>query len=137
MDYQFTTSTDFVLNTELNKGETVLEPHNDVLAHMENALNFMHTAKRLQTTGDYKSKDYTIRRAVFHIDNLRDRLNFQAVGELAFSLENIFNYMIQKLGDSWQDNYKHIDEAAQMMYDLKEGWARMPLDLAMEEHTVH
>ena len=107
-----------------------ISPHESVLMLMEDALQYMNTAKNDQINYEFADKEIKISRAISIIYDLIDYLNFDAIGELAYKLANVFNHIVENLRIAVK-NYsrQHLDKAAQMFLEIKEGWARIPDDL--------
>jgi flagellar protein FliS len=102
-------------------------PHRLVQMLMEGALEQIAVAKEGMARNEVVLKSHSISRAINIIGGLQGSLNKEAGGEIAENLDNLYDYMAQRLLDANAQNDQSIlDEVTSLMLQIKMGWDAMP-----------
>ena len=98
-------------------------PHRLIQMLMEGALQRMAEAKGAMQRGDLAAKGETLGKAITIVSGLQASLNQEVGGELAANLNNLYDYMQQRLVEANVNNDQEpVDEAAQLLKTIKSGW---------------
>lgn len=102
-------------------------PHRLVQMLMEGTLEKIALAKGSMANNNIASKGENISKAISIIGGLQSALNFEAGGEIAENLNNLYDYMSNRLVIANLHNDEAIlDEVASLMIEIKMGWDGMP-----------
>lgn len=98
-------------------------PHRLIQMLMEGGLSRLAQARGALERGDVALKGVLIGKAIGIVGGLRAGLNFEAGGEIAANLGNLYDYMSARLTEA---NVKNdvgvIDEVAGLLREIKAGW---------------
>src|SRR3982751_4134202 len=85
-------------STSVHSGVAASDPHRLIVMLMDGALERIATARGLMANGTGAAeKTQLLHRAVAIIDELRNRLNFKAGGEVSSNLDSLYQYMCARL----------------------------------------
>ncbi|TAN70612.1 MAG: flagellar export chaperone FliS [Methylobacter sp.] len=102
-------------------------PHRLVQMLMEGALERIALAKESMKRNEIAMKGQNIGRAINIVGGLQGSLNKEAGGEIAENLNNLYDYMINRLLVANSQNDESIlDEVSSLMIEIKMGWDAMP-----------
>jgi len=102
-------------------------PHRLVQMLMEGALEQIRLAKESMTHDAIAMKGQSISRAIHIIGGLQGSLNKEAGGMIAENLNNLYDYMVNRLLIANSQNDSSIlDEVSGLMIEIKMGWDAMP-----------
>lgn len=112
---------------ELLEGKT--SPHQLITLLMSGALERVAQAKQSIRSGDTQDEAVLLEKTVAILNGLRDSLNFDQGGEIAFNLDSLYEYMIALIGDSVEadksNKFSALDEVEALMNQVKSGWEGM------------
>lgn len=90
----------------------------------DGALRFSADARAAIERGDVAAKGVAISKVLAIVGELRGTLDMDAGGELAISLERLYDFISAKLMDaSFRKDVAPLDEAVKVLANLREGWA--------------
>ncbi|MDP3589887.1 MAG: flagellar export chaperone FliS [Methylobacter sp.] len=102
-------------------------PHRLVQMLMEGMLEKVALAKGYMANNNIASKGENISKAIAIIGGLQSSLNIEAGGEIAENLNNLYDYMANRLVIANLHNDEAIlDEVASLMVEVKIGWDGIP-----------
>jgi flagellar protein FliS len=102
-------------------------PHRLVQMLMEGMLEKVALAKGNMANNNIASKGENISKAIAIIGGLQSSLNIEAGGEIAENLNNLYDYMANRLVIANLHNDETIlDEVASLMVEVKIGWDGIP-----------
>ncbi|MGZ4979471.1 MAG: flagellar export chaperone FliS [Methylobacter sp.] len=102
-------------------------PHRLVQMLMEGALEQIRLAKESMAHNAIAMKGQSISRAIHIIGGLQGSLNKEAGGMIAENLNNLYDYMVNRLLIANSQNDSSIlDEVSGLMIEIKMGWDAMP-----------
>jgi flagellar protein FliS len=92
----------------------------------DGALRFMNEAKAGFAAGDIRRRAHGLSRAMAIVDQLQNTLDMNAGGDIARSLDQLYNYVRDRLLQaSLQQSPAPVDEAIAVVTNLREGWAEI------------
>lgn len=108
----------------IETGVAAASPHKLIVMLFDGALLSIATALQKMKDGDIAGKGQAISRAISIIDSgLRASLNKEAGGEIALSLDALYEYMERRLLAANLENQPAIlDEVHGLLQDLKGAW---------------
>ncbi|MGC9324956.1 MAG: flagellar export chaperone FliS [Desulfomonilia bacterium] len=96
-----------------------------ILMCYDGAINFLKQAKLAHGNGDFASRGIYYTKAQNILWELTNSLNLEA-GEIALTLQSLYNYMIRKILDAeYHGNMEATDEVIGHLQDLRESWVRI------------
>jgi flagellar secretion chaperone FliS len=102
-------------------------PHRLMQMLMEGALEKIALAKGNMANRHIAGKGENISKAITIIGGLQSSLNHETGGEIAKNLNNLYDYMSQRLVVANLHNDENIlDEVAGLMVEIKMGWDAIP-----------
>lgn len=102
-------------------------PHRLVQMLMEGMLEKVALAKGNMANNNIASKGENISKAIAIIGGLQSSLNIEAGGEIAENLNNLYDYMANRLVVANLHNDQAIlDEVVSLMVEVKIGWDGIP-----------
>ena len=108
-------------------GVAASSPHQLILLLMNGALDAIAVAKGHMRRGEVAQKGVSISRAISIIDGLRSSLDHDVGGELATNLDELYQYMGQRLLQAnINDNPAWLDEVSALLREIKEAWEQIP-----------
>jgi len=110
-------------STSTQSGTFDASPHRLIQMLMEGALEKIAMAKGFMMRDEVEKKGHHISWAIKIIGGLQNSLNKDAGGELAQNLDNLYDYMCEKLFEANIENsVEKLDEVSNLMVTVKEGW---------------
>lgn len=110
-------------------------PHRLIQMLLEGALDKIAIAKGHMARGNIAEKGSHISWAISIISGLRAALNQEAGGELATRLDDLYEYMEQRLLEAnLQNNAEYLDEVGRLLGQIKAGWDGIA-DVANQQHA--
>lgn len=108
-------------------GVAASDPHQLILLLMNGALDAMAVAKGHMKRGEVEQKGVGISRAISIIDGLRVSLDHNVGGDLVQNLDDLYQYMGQRLLQAnIQDNPEWIEEVSGLLREIKSAWEQIP-----------
>lgn len=108
-------------------GVAAADPHRLVLMLMDGALERIAAARGAMENGAHANKSRLVHRVVEIIDELRASLNFEAGGELAGNLANLYDYCSGRLLKASLENRPELlEEVAGLLREIRGAWAAIP-----------
>ncbi len=102
-------------------------PHRLVQMLMEGALERIAVAKASMARNEIATKGQNIGVAINIVGGLQGSLNQEAGGAIAENLNNLYDYMVNRLLVANSQNDESIlDEVSGLMVEIKMGWDAMP-----------
>ncbi|WP_340121038.1 flagellar export chaperone FliS [Methylobacter svalbardensis] len=102
-------------------------PHRLVQMLMEGALERIALAKASMARNEIATKGHNIGVAINIVGGLQGSLNYEAGGEIAGNLNNLYDYMVRRLlAANSQNDESILDEVSGLMVEIKMGWDAMP-----------
>jgi flagellar protein FliS len=92
----------------------------------DGALTSLRQAVDAMDRGDLVTKRDTLKRGLAIIGHLRSTLNLQEGGAIAASLDELYDYMYDRItAGNIQKNRAPIDEVIQLLSGLRDAWAQI------------
>ncbi|MCW8890211.1 MAG: flagellar export chaperone FliS [Sedimenticola sp.] len=108
-------------------------PHRLVQMLMEGALDKISAAKGHMLRGELAEKGRFISWAISIISGLQSSLNMDAGGDLSRNLDDLYDYMVRRLGEAGAKNDPAIlDEISSLLLEVKSAWDVIPTQLDTE-----
>ncbi len=108
-------------------GVAASSPHQLILLLMNGALDAIAVAKGHMRRGEVSRKGVSISRAISIVDGLRFSLDHKVGGELVTNLDELYQYMGQRLLQAnIQDNPEWLDEVAGLLREIRDAWEQIP-----------
>ncbi|NMM36024.1 MAG: flagellar export chaperone FliS [Glaciimonas sp.] len=109
---------------DIETGALAASPHKLIVMLFDGALTSVRLAQQHMKQGNIEDKGKAISKAISIInDGLRASLNISAGGDLALSLDSLYEYMCNRL---LQANLKNqpdmLEEVHVLLQDLKDAW---------------
>ena len=102
-------------------------PHRLIQMLLEGALDKIAVAKGHLGRGDVLEKGNNINWAISIINGLRGSLDFEAGGDIARNLDDLYDYMVRRLLEAHARNdAEALDEVARLLREIKAGWDSIP-----------
>jgi len=108
----------------IETGVVAASPHKLIVMLFDGAIVAISNAVHHLSTGDVASKGQAISKAIAIIENgLRASLDKKAGGEIAVSLDSLYEYMTARLLQANLENNDHmLTEVQNLLRDLKTSW---------------
>lgn len=108
----------------IETGVTAASPHKLIVMLFDGALIALANARQHMKTGKISEKGQAISKAIAIIENgLRASLNREAGGDIAASLDALYEYMSNRLLEANLKNKPELlDEVQKLLADLKGAW---------------
>lgn len=102
---------------------TDADPHRLIQLLYNGAIERINMAKARMQAKDYEGKAQLLNKAIEIVGGLRSFLDFEKGGELAQSLEALYEYMERALLEaSAKNDEAKLDEVLALLRSVKEGW---------------
>jgi flagellar secretion chaperone FliS len=112
-------------------------PHRLIQMLMEGALDKISTAKGHMLHNNTSEKGRHISWAISIISGLQSSLDMEAGGEISANLDNLYDYMVRRLGLAGASNDAAIlDEVSSLLLEVKSAWDVIPGQLASENRKA-
>lgn len=113
------------------------DPQKLILLMMDGALESMTRARGYLERGDIPAKAEALSKAVTLVDSLRAFLNHEQGGDLAASLEQLYDYLVRRLTAANAGNRAElIVESSELLRSIRDAWAQMPTSLPAAGETA-
>lgn len=110
-------------STSTQSGIFDASPHRLIQMLMEGALEKIAKAKGFMLRKEIEKKGQHISWAIKIIGGLQSSLNKDVGGDLTDNLDNLYDYMCQKLLEANSENsIEKLDEVTGLLATVKEGW---------------
>lgn len=108
-------------------GVAASDPHGLITMLMDGALQRLASARGAIEHGATESKGRLIHRVVEIIDELRASLNFEAGGEIATNMADLYDYSSRLLMRANLENrVELLDEVAHLLREIRSAWVQIP-----------
>ena len=121
--------TDNYRNIGLSTGTGMVDadPYKLIQMLYQGLLDKLAKSKGYIARNDIEGRNNTINRCIEIIDCLRTSLDHDASSTLTANLENLYNYMEERLFIANANNdHSGIDEVAKLVITVKSGWDNIP-----------
>ncbi|TVO75287.1 flagellar export chaperone FliS [Sedimenticola selenatireducens] len=120
-------------SVSVSSGVESATPHRLVQMLMEGALDKMAAAKGHMLRNELADKGRFISWAISIISGLQSSLDMDAGGELSRNLDDLYDYMVRRLGEAGAKNDPTIlDEVSSLLLEVKSAWDVIPTQLDTE-----
>jgi flagellar secretion chaperone FliS len=108
-------------------GVAAADPHGLITMLMDGALQRLAAARGAIEHGAMESKGRLIHRVVEIIDELRASLNFEAGGEIAANMAELYDYTSRLLmRANLESRTDLLDEAGHLLREIRGAWIQIP-----------
>jgi flagellar secretion chaperone FliS len=108
-------------------GVAAADPHRLILMLMDGALERIASAKGAIENGALEAKTRMLHRAVAIIDELRASLNFDAGGQIAQNMGDLYEYIGRQLLRANLDSRTDLlDEVSHLLREIRSAWIQIP-----------
>ncbi|MGH8807769.1 MAG: flagellar export chaperone FliS [Noviherbaspirillum sp.] len=116
----------------METGVVAASPHKLIVMLFDGALVALATAQQHMKTGNIPGKGQSLSKAITIIDaGLRASLDHKVGGEIAASLDSLYEYMSSRLLTANLNNQPEIiEEVQRLLHDLKGAWEAIDPDSA-------
>ncbi|MCB1752204.1 MAG: flagellar export chaperone FliS [Gammaproteobacteria bacterium] len=112
-------------------------PHRLIQMLMEGALDKIATAKGHMLHKNLSEKGRHISWAISIISGLQSSLDMEAGGEVSANLDNLYDYMVRRLGLAGAtDDAEILDEISSLLLEVKSAWDVLPKQLTGESRQA-
>jgi len=106
---------------------TDASPHQLITLLLEGAMSRIASAKGAVSRGEFAQQGELIGKSISIVDSLRASLDAQRGGEVAKTLEELYNYILQRLVEANQSSSTAaLDEARDLLSTVHEAWISLP-----------
>jgi len=120
-------------SVSVSSGVEDAAPHRLIQMLMEGALDKIATAKGHMLRGNLAEKGRHISWAISIISGLQSSLDMEGGGEISRNLDDLYDYMVRRLGTAGIDNDPAIlDEITSLLVEVKMAWDVIPQQLAAQ-----
>lgn len=124
-------------SVSVSSGVESATPHRLVQMLMEGALDKMAAAKGHMLRNELADKGRFISWAISIISGLQSSLDMEAGGELSRNLDDLYDYMVRRLGEAGAKNDPTIlDEVSSLLLEVKSAWDVIPTQLDAENRQT-
>ncbi len=117
-------------SVSVSSGVEDATPHRLVQMLMEGALDKMAAAKGHMIRNEPAEKGRYISWAISIISGLQSSLDMEAGGEISRNLDDLYDYMVRRLGEAGATNDPAIlDEVSSLLLEVKSAWDVIPEQL--------
>ena len=115
---------------DVQVGADSANPHQLIAMLFDGALERIAIAKGAIERGDIEEKGQKIGRAIAIIDGLRASLNKEVGGEIAETLDNLYEYMQRRLFEAnLRSDIPVLNEISDLISEIRSAWMAIPLEL--------
>ena len=112
-----------------------------VIMLYDRAIVLLHKAKNEISEKQYEAKGHTLDKASDIIMELITTLDKDKGGEIAFSLANLYNFVLREINDAnTKLNTKSLDSAIKILSELRESWESIKdskeIDAMSQDHSI-
>jgi flagellar protein FliS len=119
---------------DLRSAVASASPHQLIAMLYDGALTALATAKGCIERKDIENRSKNLNKANSIVLGLRDFLNLEEGGEMAESLDALYEYMTRAIMQANLDqDPQKVQEVIDLLLQLKIGWSGMPLDVRMSK----
>lgn len=124
------------MQNSVEKNQTEInfdDPHQLVALLMDGAIESVNSAKYHMSQNDIAHKGEDISKAMSILTGLMASLDMEQGGEISANLTSLYDYMLTKLVEAnVSDLSENLDEVAQLLSEIKAGWAAIPQEVRQE-----
>lgn len=100
-----------------------INSHKVISLLMEGALERISQARSAINSGNDEQAKQLIGKIIAIINGLRDSLNLNDGGEIALNLENLYQYILERIDqEADSEKTRAIEEAEHLITEIKLGW---------------
>jgi flagellar secretion chaperone FliS len=111
-------------------GVAAADPHQLITMLMDGALQRLAAARGAIDHGAIESKSRLIHRVVELISELRASLNFEAGGEIAANMGDLYDYASRQLMRANLENRTDLlEEVSNLLREIRSAWIQIPAGL--------
>jgi flagellar secretion chaperone FliS len=108
-------------------GVAAADPHGLITMLMDGAIQRLSAARGAIDNGATESKGRLIHKVVEIIDELRASLNFEAGGQIAANMADLYDYTSRLLmRASLESRTDLLDEASHLLREIRSAWVQIP-----------
>ena len=108
-------------------GVAAADPHQLITMLMDGALQRLAAARGAMDQGALESKNRLIHRVVEIVSELRASLNFEAGGEIAANMGDLYDYAGRQLIRANHENRADLlDEVSHLLREIRSAWIQIP-----------
>jgi len=112
------------------------DPHTLVQMLFDGAMERLNMAKMNMKQGNIALKGENISRTISIVDGLRTSLDMKSGGEMAESLEALYDYMQrQLLSANLENKVDKIEEVLSLIGEIRAGWMAIPQEIRNTKKT--
>lgn len=113
-------------------------PHRLIEMLMNGALEKIAFARGFMERGNISEKGGHISWAISIVEGLRASLDLETGGEIAQSLDDLYDYMTRRLARAnVENNLDILDEVSSLMSSVKNAWDQIPTNISdIPEHSL-
>ncbi|WP_337954854.1 flagellar export chaperone FliS [Sedimenticola selenatireducens] len=124
-------------SVSVNSGVEDATPHRLVQMLMEGALDKIAAAKGHMVRNEPADKGRYISWAISIVSGLQSSLDMESGGELSRNLDDLYDYMVRRLGEAGAKNDpKILDEVSSLLLEVKSAWDVIPSQLDAENRQT-
>ncbi|WP_029135077.1 flagellar export chaperone FliS [Sedimenticola selenatireducens] len=124
-------------SVSVNSGVEDATPHRLVQMLMEGALDKIAAAKGHMARNEPADKGRYISWAISIVSGLQSSLDMESGGELSRNLDDLYDYMVRRLGEAGAKNDpKILDEVSSLLLEVKSAWDVIPSQLDAENRQT-
>jgi len=124
-------------SVSVSSGVEDATPHRLIQMLMEGALDKIATAKGHMLHGELAEKGQHISWGISIISGLQSSLDMEAGGEISANLDDLYDYMVRRLGEAGATNDPAIlDEITSLLIEVKSAWDVIPRQLSVVGRQV-
>ena len=118
-------------SVSVSSGVVDATPHRLIQMLMAGALDKIATAKGHMLHGELAEKGKHISWGISIISGLQSSLDMEAGGEISANLDDLYDYMVRRLGEAGASNDPAIlDEITSLLVEVKSAWDVIPRQLS-------
>lgn len=108
---------------KLEKQGSKVSSHKVISLLMEGALERISQAKEAIKQGNEEDSIVLIQKIIAIVNGLRNSLNLEVGGEIAVNLDNLYDYIVQRIQETNKDDRSDaMDEIGKLIEEIKSGW---------------
>jgi flagellar protein FliS len=121
---------------DLRSAVASASPHKLIAMLYDGALTSLASAKGCIDRKDIENRTKQLNKANSIVLGLRDFLDLEKGGEVAENLDALYDYIIRGIIQANRDqSAEKIQEIINLLLELKQGWASMPLEIRMANNV--
>jgi flagellar protein FliS len=110
-------------------GVAASDPHRLIVKLKDGAIERIATARGCMQRGETAEKVRLLNRSVSIVAELRGSLDMSAGGQIAANLSDLYDYITRRLLSALANTeVEALDEASNLLHELRGAWAAIPAD---------